>query len=274
MSYHDTTGPCWSPRTRTIRKWRPGDGLICSSSNKAKNSDMRCGVPVAVIETCEDSGPGRGQRSMRRLVCALHLGGQFGINELTESGQVDHFSERFDPRTGNASQPATKPRSITIRRDDEGNETGRTVDDRDLNSMSDDEYDDMLAEEEREDWEEQLAAAERNVIECSGCQQDHDPAVITEMDTETLLCPLCLDNATGEAPEQPAPAEPAKPRRRPITDAFNSATYELQRSVEKVVRLTGDDRLKKNKDQISGANLSDLIRVRDAVIGVINTLEG
>ncbi|WAB10623.1 ParB-like nuclease domain protein [Gordonia phage Ecliptus] len=31
-------------------------------------------------------------------------------DQLEESGQVDHFSERLDPRTGNASQPATKPR--------------------------------------------------------------------------------------------------------------------------------------------------------------------
>lgn len=29
--------------------------------------------------------------------------------ELEESGQVDHFSERIDPRTGNASQPVSKP---------------------------------------------------------------------------------------------------------------------------------------------------------------------
>jgi hypothetical protein len=29
-------------------------------------------------------------------------------DELVESGQVDHFSERLDPRTGKASQPASK----------------------------------------------------------------------------------------------------------------------------------------------------------------------
>lgn len=68
--------------------------------------------------------------------------------------------------------------------------------------------------------------------------------------------------------------EPSAPRRRPITEAFDSATYELKRAVERVARLTEDDRLEKNKDQIAGANLSDLIRVRDSINGVINTLEG
>ena|SRR5699024_6529642 len=33
-------------------------------------------------------------------------------DELTESGQVDHFAERIDPRTGNASQPASRPRPV------------------------------------------------------------------------------------------------------------------------------------------------------------------
>lgn len=72
---------------------------------------------------------------------------------------------------------------------------------------------------------------------------------------------------------EPTP-EPTAPRRRPITEAFDSATYELKRAVERVARLTEDDRLEKNKDQIAGANLSDLIRVRDSINGVINTLEG
>lgn len=31
---------------------------------------------------------------------------------LTQSGQIDHFSERIDPRTGKASQPAAKPKPV------------------------------------------------------------------------------------------------------------------------------------------------------------------
>lgn len=114
------------------------------------------------------------------------------------------------------------------------------------------------------------------LIECSGCKTDHDPNVITELDTETLLCPDCLDeqDAPTADPRPEAAQQPQTPRRRPITEAFDSATFNLKRSVETVTRLAADDRLEKNKDQISGANLSDLIRVRDAINDVINTLEG
>jgi hypothetical protein len=99
-----------------------------------------------------------------------------------------------------------------------------------------------------------------------------------------------IDSATGEvireAPSAPAvtgldgktypatPATPKTPRRKPITDAFDATTFELKKVVERAVRLTQDDRFTKNKDQISGANLSDLVRVRDAINGVIQHLEG
>ena len=41
-------------------------------------------------------------------------------------------------------------RAVTIMRDDAGEECGRIVDDRDLNAMSDDEYEDFLYDEARE----------------------------------------------------------------------------------------------------------------------------
>lgn len=72
----------------------------------------------------------------------------------------------------------------------------------------------------------------------------------------------------------PKPATPKEPRRKPITDAFDSANFELRRAVERVVRLCEDDRLEKNKDQIVGANLSDLIRARDTLTRVIQHLKG
>ncbi|MBB3039422.1 helix-turn-helix domain-containing protein [Hoyosella altamirensis] len=79
--------------------------------------------------------------------------------------------------------------------------------------------------------------------------------------------------------EQPDPTgnadpQPVKPKRRPITDAFDEATYELKRATERITRLTTDDRMKKNTDQIVATNLTDLIRARDALNGVITTLEG
>ena len=76
-----------------------------------------------------------------------------------------------------------------------------------------------------------------------------------------------LQRQINQAPQRKSP----KP---PITKTFGSATYELKRAVERTVRLADDDRFKKNKDQIADVNLSDLIRVRDAINGVIQQLEG
>ena len=114
-----------------------------------------------------------------------------------------------------------------------------------------------------------------------------DPAPITGTDGKTYnprpefnsahdrneeIVPGMTADQLDELNVPPAP-EPPAPRRRPITEAFDSASYELRRAVEKVERLTSDDRLEKNKEQIATANLSDLIRVRDSINGIITQLE-
>ncbi len=105
--------------------------------------------------------------------------------------------------------------------------------------------DDTLTDEEADQLAEELIAAE--------------PKPVTGLDGKTYPA---------------TPAAPREPRRKPIGDAFGTATFELKRSAERVVRLAQDDRFAKNKDQISGANLSDLVRVRDAINGVIQQIEG
>ncbi|MGP3708533.1 hypothetical protein [Gordonia paraffinivorans] len=150
---------------------------------------------------------------------------------------------------GKTYAPTQPSRSTTVIRDEDGEEAGRIVDDRDPNLMSDDEYDDMLAEEEREQWN-------------------------TEFVEPVEIAPGITADQLAELNPQPKQQEPPAPRRRPITDAFDSATFNLKRAVESVVRLSEDDRLERNKDQIVGANLSDLVRVRDALNGVISLLEG
>lgn len=86
--------------------------------------------------------------------------------------------------------------------------------------------------------------------------------------------PKPITGVNGKQYQSTKPDAPTPLKRKPITDAFGSANFELRRAVERVVRLTEDDRLKKNKDQIAGANLSDLIRARDALTSVIQQLEG
>lgn len=158
--------------------------------------------------------------------------------QLEESGEVGHFSERIDPRTGNASQPATKPRHEITITDETGDDVGRMVDDRDPDAMSD------------QDWIDAAYDADA-LIEDEPAEDDRP---ITE--------------------PSPAPAVPTQQRRRPLPESFDTAVFNLKRAVDTVARLAADDRLEKNKDQISGSNLSDLVRVRDAINGVINTLEG
>lgn len=189
--------------------------------------------------------------------------------DLEATAQVEQSDVRVsgDGRVRPATQP---PRSITIHRDDEGNETGRTVDDRDLTELSDDELYEA-AEAEGEYGDPDFAFVGENVIECSGCQQDHDPAVITEMDTETLLCPPCLDKATGEAPEQPAPAEPTKPRRRALEEGFFDATMRLGKAVTSLQNLGNDDRLPRNKEKVARYR-HDLLRAIDALQCVADQL--
>lgn len=177
-------------------------------------------------------------------------------DELTESGQIDHFAERIDPRTGNASQPATKPRREVIFTDEVGEEIGRAV-----------EYDDMLVDEEREQWE----TDQRNAIECSSCAQDFDSSVITEVDPENLLCPQCLDTFDDVAPE-PEPAEPErKARRRPLEEGFFDATMRLKKSVTSLENLGKDDRLPRNKEKVARYR-NDLLQAIDALQRVADQL--
>lgn len=65
---------------------------------------------------------------------------------------------------------------------------------------------------------------------------------------------------------------PRKPNRKPITDSFWTATYDLEKKVTTLTNLAADDRFKSNADQIRDRNLNDLIRARDALQGVIDQL--
>lgn len=98
-------------------------------------------------------------------------------------------------------------------------------------------------------------------------------------DSSDYVEPQLSDQATNvEAAVESAPIEDAPAKRknpRPsLPDSFWRATYDLKKRAESVTRLAADDRFKKNKDQIADVNLSDLIRVRDALNGVIQQLEG
>lgn len=61
------------------------------------------------------------------------------------------------------------------------------------------------------------------------------------------------------------------PRRRPITDAFFTANYDLRKRVESLHRLTQDDRFPRNAETLAG-HRNDLIRQRDLLTEVIDRI--
>ena len=102
---------------------------------------------------------------------------------------------------------------------------------------------------------------------CETCFPEEVSAAL-EQENDGAASPLeALQRQIDQAPQR-------KPPEKPITKSFDSAAYELKRAVKRVVSLSQNDRFKKNKDQIADVNLSDLIRVRDAIDGVIQQLEG
>lgn len=102
-----------------------------------------------------------------------------------------------------------------------------------------------------------------------------EPETTTIDNTGQVISETPLPTITGiDGKNYPATPTPREPRRKALPEAFNAAVYELKRSIERVSRLAADDRFTKNKDQIEAANLSDLIRVQDALTGVIQQIKG
>lgn len=67
-------------------------------------------------------------------------------------------------------------------------------------------------------------------------------------------------------------AEPHKPRRAPLPDAFWRATYDLTKVTERLGRITQDDRFPQNAEKVATANRSDLLRSRDLLQQVIDSI--
>lgn len=70
----------------------------------------------------------------------------------------------------------------------------------------------------------------------------------------------------------PEPSDPAAPKRKPLTDQFFTAAYDLARNVERVERLVEDDRFPRNKNQVASKHRSDLIRTAETLTRVISKL--
>lgn len=93
--------------------------------------------------------------------------------------------------------------------------------------------------------------------------------------TETSKTETYFDAETGEVAtgDITAPKEPAKPKRKPLTDAFFDAAYDLGRQAERIQRLADDDRFNTNKKQIALKHENDLLRVAETLARVLHKIQ-
>lgn len=83
--------------------------------------------------------------------------------------------------------------------------------------------------------------------------------------------PRPITGIDGKTYPRPEPKSPRAPRRA-ITDQFFDAAFDLGKAVERVSRLSQDDRFPHNKEKIATKHRNDLIRARDLVTQVIELL--
>ncbi len=82
-----------------------------------------------------------------------------------------------------------------------------------------------------------------------------------------------IDGKTYTRPEpQPAPTEPPKPKRRPITDQSSEAGWELAKAVERIERIIADDRLPANREVVTTHLKQHLINSISQLTTILNNL--
>jgi hypothetical protein len=118
------------------------------------------------------------------------------------------------------------------------------------------------------------------------------PRVVTGMDGKTYTPPKqpsrkhvsrvlvdgkweqqIVDVESGEITITPSPEpSPRATARKPLTDQFFDAAYDLSKVTERLERLASDDRFPQNADKVAAKHRSDLVRAIDALQGVVNRL--
>ena len=98
------------------------------------------------------------------------------------------------------------------------------------------------------------------------------PGGRVERDQGAPSAPAPLPPVTGRDGKTYTRPEPTTPKRRPLTDAFWTAAYDLGKKAEALHRLTEDDRFPQNAEKVAATNRNDLIRSRDLLQQVIESL--
>lgn len=77
---------------------------------------------------------------------------------------------------------------------------------------------------------------------------------------------------TAEPADEPEPEPVRKSNRRPLTEAFRDATYDLTKIAERIERLTADDRFPRNAEQVSASCRADLLRAAELLTTAIDRI--
>lgn len=108
----------------------------------------------------------------------------------------------------------------------------------------------------------------------------HDITTMADADDETFEDALTDARAEGNVSRanvvrkvrERAGEKPRQAPRRALTDQFFDAAYDMARAIERVHKLTGDDRWESNKAQIASKHGSDLRQAADLLEQVLHNI--
>lgn len=119
-----------------------------------------------------------------------------------------------------------------------------------------------------------LRDAETNhkVIKLTGPQSvaDPTPAKVVGLDGKTYTRP---EKPSETAARVAASTPERRDARRPITDTFWEATYDLSKKADALLRLANDDRLPRNREAIAAKNLHALQQTANTLARVLAAIE-
>src|SRR5690625_4763338 len=102
---------------------------------------------------------------------------------------------------------------------------------------------------------------------------DGSPEIVKLTGPNSVTSPgRTITGMDGKTYTRPEPRQPSAPKRRPLTDQFFDAFYDLTKVTERIDRLTEDDRFPQNAEKVAAKHRSDLLRAKDLLEQVINRL--
>lgn len=171
---------------------------------------------------------------------------------LEESGEIPHFEKRLDPRTGKLSQPASRPRpseSELMAGAEWTPEPAPTIATREGV---------IIAEQHHVD------ARTGEILDDGPGPFNAEKVVADSIETARKI--TGMDDKTYTQQEAP------KPRRRPLTDAASDAGWNLRKAIDRIERLTEDDRYNRNKNEVAAHLRGHLIHVIETCQGLLDQL--